>query len=364
MKVLDLPFVPPVQLPHEKKVEAKAPSASGAAGAATANVEGVSSGADEQVFKCIAATPEEIAAKKRQMGAAITNNLGPDQLDLPAPEDLKFKPGAPGKPHTPGKPRTGGTNGGSSPAVSTPKPTVKPKPTVTPKPTVKPKPITPTPTKPTAVPNTPSGVVSTAQNIVSQPQNLPPAPPSVAASVRNAFITASANNIISSPFTVGQQFTSNYFQNKFTAQSQMPGAPVQNADGTIGTVDPAATKEQKMEARLTGAEIKNEATANLFIFLNLGAEANAVQPSDQAPKDTDGRLKNLEASMDAIEEQMPELAKRFKLLYEPYEAAESSVAPTEESRMDNIEKRQEHINEMINLLKIVQNQRSQKTPGV
>ena len=68
--------------------------------------------------------------------------------------------------------------------------------------------------------------------------------------------------------------------------------------------------------------------------------------------------------MDAIEEQMPELAKRFKLLYEPYEAAESSGAPTDESRMDNIEKRQEHINEMIDLLKDVQNRKSQKKPGV
>nr|WP_153837569.1 MULTISPECIES: type III secretion effector protein [Pseudomonas] len=164
--------------------------------------------------------------------------------------------------------------------------------------------------------------------------------------------------MVASPFTVGNQFASSYFQSKLTAHSEMPGAPVVNADGTIGTVDPNATEAQKMDARLKGAEIKNEATSNLFIFLGLGADAKAVKPSDDAPTDTEGRLTNLEKTLNEIEKQMPELAERFGIVYKPYVAPESSEAPTEQSRMDNIEKRQAYIDKKVELLKIIQNQKA------
>ncbi|SDU65646.1 hypothetical protein SAMN05216475_5853 [Pseudomonas synxantha] len=206
--------------------------------------------------------------------------------------------------------------------------------------------------------------MSAAQSIANQPQSLPAAPPSVAASIRNAFITAGANNVVASPFTVGNQFASSYFQSKLEAQSEMPGAPVVNADGTIGTVDPNATEAQKMDARLKGAEIKNEATSNLFIFLALGSDAKGVQPSDDAPTDTEGRLSNLEKTLDEIEKQMPELAERFDILYKPYVTPESSEAPTEQSRMDNIEKRQAYIDEKVDLLKTIQEQKAKKKAGV
>lgn len=346
MKV-DLPFIPSTLLPQEKKVVANAPSTSGAAGTVidSSNVERDSNAANEKAFKYPLASPEEIAAKNRRADAAVANNLGagepgPNTAGALGAKGFKFKPKPKPKPRPP-KPST------------PPKPKPKPKPTPT-----------PTPPKPplTGAPNNPSATLNTAQSIVSRSQNLPPAPPTVAATVRDAFITAGVENMVSSPFTVGQQLTSSYFQSKSEAHNEMPGAEVQNADGTVGTVNPAATKEQKMEARLTGAEIKNEITSNLFIFLNLGAEANAVQPSDKAPTDTEGRLSNVEASLDAIETQMPELAGRFKVMYEPYEAAASSEAPTEESRMENIEKRQSHINETVELLKTIQSQKAQKKP--
>lgn len=119
-----------------------------------------------------------------------------------------------------------------------------------------------------------------------------------------------------------------------------------------------------MEARLTGAEIKNEATANLFIFLALGRDAIGVQPSDDAPTDTEGRLSNIEKTLDEIEKQMPELAERFDILYKPYVTPESSEAPTEQSRMDNIEKRQAYIDEKVDLLKTIQEQKAKKKLGV
>lgn len=160
------------------------------------------------------------------------------------------------------------------------------------------------------------------------------------------------------------QFASNYFQSKIAAHSEMPGAPVVNADGTTGTVDPKATPAQKMDARLTSAEIKAESTANLFIFLNVGPEAKAVQPSADAPTDTEGRLSNLEKTQDVIEKQMPELAERFDIVYKPYKTPASSEPPTEQSRMDNIENRQAYIKGKVELLKIIQEQKAKENSGI
>ncbi|RFD24446.1 type III secretion effector protein [Pseudomonas sp. GL93] len=139
-------------------------------------------------------------------------------------------------------------------------------------------------------------------------------------------------------------------QERIDAHSKMPGAEVNKPDGTKGTVDPAATPEQKMQARLTGAELNTETLTNTIILINEGPGAAAVGVSPNAPTDTQGRLTNLEKRMDAIEGHMPDIAKRYGLVYTPYVAPESSEAPTDTSRMENIEKRYAYMNKMIKKL--------------
>ena len=198
--------------------------------------------------------------------------------------------------------------------------------------------------------NGPSAAVGTGNDIAALPNAFPPASPPIVKTMRDTFLSSVVSNFVSSSFTVGQQLVSKGLAEKIDAQSKMPGAQVKNPDGTKGTVDPAATQEQKMQASLTGAEIKTETLTNSIIFINEGPDANAVEASPDAPKDTQGRLTNLEKRMDAIESQMQELAKRYGLIYTPYVAPDSSEAPTDESRMQTIEKRYAFMNIMINTL--------------
>ncbi|WP_057011460.1 hypothetical protein [Pseudomonas libanensis] len=168
--------------------------------------------------------------------------------------------------------------------------------------------------------------------------------------MRDTFLTSMVSNFVNSSFTVVQQLASKGLEERIDAQSKMPGAQVKKPDGTTGTVDPTATQEQKMQASLTSAEIKTETLTNNIIFINEGPDAKAVEASPDAPKDTQGRLTNLEKRMDAIESQMPGLAERYGLVYESYVASESSETPTNESRMQTIEKRYEFMNKMIKTL--------------
>ncbi|WP_232910253.1 type III secretion effector protein [Pseudomonas paralactis] len=249
------------------------------------------------------------------------------------------------------------------------KPRPKPKPpTPRPKPPI-PKPITPKPSplapkpakpmgpglKPAGGSNSPGAARNTANDIARLQQNnaFPPVSPSVAVMVRNALLTSGTSNLVNSGFTVGQHFVSKGLEERIDAQAKMPGAEVNKPDGTTDTVDSDATEEQKIQARLTGAEINTELLANEVIFINEGPDAKAVIASPDAPTDTHGRLINLEKRMDAIESQMPELAKRYGLIYTPYVAPESSEAPTDQSRMENVEKRYTSMKKMIKTLVVL-----------
>ena len=209
--------------------------------------------------------------------------------------------------------------------------------------------------KPAGGSNSPGAARNTANDIARLQQNnaFPPVSPSVAVMVRNALLTSGTSNLVNSGFTVGQHFVSKGLEERIDAQAKMPGAEVNKPDGTTDTVDSDATEEQKIQARLTGAEINTELLANEVIFINEGPDAKAVIASPDAPTDTHGRLINLEKRMDAIESQMPELAKRYGLIYTPYVAPESSEAPTDQSRMENVEKRYTSMKKMIKTLVVL-----------
>lgn len=316
MQIFDQPRVPLLTpLTQQKKTEIKSPSTSGSTGTeANSSNDKPDYSQNKGSAQYPQATPEELVSRSKRAA---------ERLGTPR---ISFKP----KP----KPK--------------PKPESKPKPKPAP-PAPKPK---PTPPKPAGGSNGPGAARNTGNDIVGLQQNnaFPPVSPSVAMTIRNALLTSGTSNLVNSGFTVGQHFVSKGLEERVAAQAEMPGAEVKKPDGTTGTVDPAATEEQKMQARLTGAEINTESLTNSIIFINEGPDAKAVVASPDAPTDTQGRLTNLEKRMDAIESQMPDIAKRYGLIYTPYEASESSEAPTDKARMENVEKRYAFMNKMIKTL--------------
>ncbi|PRA33237.1 type III secretion effector protein [Pseudomonas poae] len=134
------------------------------------------------------------------------------------------------------------------------------------------------------------------------------------------------------------------------AQAKMPGAEKVDASGAKTTVDPNATLQQKIEARLEKSEIDLEVMVNSILSINEGPDAPAVGKTADAPTDTSGRLANLEKNLDAVENQMKDIASRYELVYSPFIAPNSSESPTDESRTGVIEQRMTHMNKMLRRL--------------
>ncbi|KAF1011844.1 MAG: hypothetical protein GAK32_00582 [Pseudomonas fluorescens] len=176
----------------------------------------------------------------------------------------------------------------------------------------------------------------------------PPLSTQLAASARSSLINNGVGALINLPFSVGEHLASKALVDRIDAHSRMPGTQVRNPDGSTTTVDPSATEKQKLEARLEGAEINTETLVNTILSINEGPDAKAVGQSPNAPADASGRLSSLEKRMDAIEQQMQEIAKRYGLVYSPF--AGPSAALDEKSRMEVIEQRYKHMNTMIKKL--------------
>ncbi|WP_259740979.1 hypothetical protein [Pseudomonas poae] len=253
---------------------------------------------------------------------------------------------------------TRGLKGGglsrARPPVSTPpaKPPVASKPSavkqpvktsVTPKPPVLNKPVRPKGTK---------GALSDSNKLAGLHKNnaFPPLSTQLAASARSAFVNSAVGSLINIPFTVAQHLASQGILNRIEAQARMPGAEQVNSSGVKTTVDPGATQQQKTEARLENNEIKLELMVNSILSINEGPDAAAVSKGPGSPTDTNGRLASLEKTMDVVEAQMKDIAKRYGLVYDPYVAPDSSEAPTEKSRLDVIEQRLIHMNRMLKRL--------------
>lgn len=229
-----------------------------------------------------------------------------------------------------------------------------PKPTPpTPKPTPS-KPLKPTPPKPKTVggPNGANDAVNNSNSIsnLHNKKVLPPISSQLANSGRRSFLDQSVGTLIGLPFSVGQHIASQAINDRIDAQAKMPGAEKKDAGGVITTNDPAATEQQKLEARLENAEIKTEVMINTLLSINEGPDAKAVGKSPNAATDVDSRLNALEGRMSATENQMKEIAARYGLIYVPYVAPESSETPTAASRMEAVEKRYEHMNKMLKRL--------------
>ncbi|MGC6368573.1 hypothetical protein [Pseudomonas sp. K2I15] len=201
-------------------------------------------------------------------------------------------------------------------------------------------------------PNSPANAAHNTQTINELQRRgfFPPLPQGLAAVARNAIVEATLSGLVRLAFTPAQYAVSNAMEQRIKAQTEMPGAQKKNADGTKSTVDPSATDQQKMEARVEGAEINVELLANSIISINEGPDAPAVGKSPNAPTTTGERLDNLEKLLDAAEGPLEDIAKRYGQVYTRPAVADSSEPRTPESRMDRIEQRYAEMNKMLKRL--------------
>lgn len=213
-------------------------------------------------------------------------------------------------------------------------------------------PVVPKVQKPTGGSKGVQGAVNNSQSIgnLHNANAFTPLSSQLASSVRNSLLNSSVGTLIQLPFSVAEHVGSKAIVDRIDAQAVMPGAEKKNADGTVTTVDPSATQQQKLDARLEGAEIKTELMVNNILSINEGKNAKAVGKDPSAPTDTPSRLAALEKRMDAIEEQMKSIGERYGIVYKPYVALDSSQAPTDESRMKDIEGRYAYMNKMTKVL--------------
>lgn len=236
-----------------------------------------------------------------------------------------------------------------------------------PKPKPKPKPVMPPSSNPVTTHKLPSpapsaGRASGVANAANQARTastlpFPPIAASLASHARNSFVEAGVSTLIDLPFSVAEHVTSKAIADRIDAQSKMPGAEKKNVDGTKSTVDPSATEQQKIEARLEAVEIKTELMVNTILSINEGGGANAVGKPPAASTDINARLTGLEKRMDAVEAQMEGIGKRYGLIYTPYSKPESLEGSTDKSRITAIEQRYKHMNLMVkNLLSAKQNE--------
>lgn len=178
----------------------------------------------------------------------------------------------------------------------------------------------------------------------------PPISSELASSARRSFVTAGVSTLINIPFNVTEYMASKTITDRIDAHSRMPGAEITKPDGTKTTVDPSATEQQIMEARLESSEIKIELMVNDILSINEGPDAKAVGKAPGAPTDIKGRLSNTEKVMDVVENQMKDAAKRYGLIYAPFVVAGPAETCTDQDRMGNIENRYNHMNKMMKRL--------------
>lgn len=220
-----------------------------------------------------------------------------------------------------------------------------------------------TPQKLPGGPNSPGNAVHNSHTINNLQRRgyFPALPEGLGTIARNAIVEATLNGLIKLGFTAAQHVVSDVMEQRIKAQAEMPGAEKKNADGTKSTVNPSATEQQKIDARVEGAEINVELLANSIISINEGPDAPAVGKSPNAPTTTQERLDNLEKTLDAVEGPLEDIAKRYGQVYTRPSAADSSAPSTPQSRLDRIEQRYAEMNKMLKRLVAVKNAEAEDT---
>lgn len=175
--------------------------------------------------------------------------------------------------------------------------------------------------------------------------------------VRDAFVGASVNGLVSTPLSIGSYagsvWSGETIKGNFTANTPLlppahQPAPSQQVNGTVAAgTNPAEQDATIINLRLDNAETKFLYLANTTQLLVEGGEAKALKKSPDWPTETNERLTKMETLYDAAEKNMQAIAEQNDFVFKPYKEAAAAEPKTVASRLDALDKRNETANNFI-----------------
>lgn len=169
--------------------------------------------------------------------------------------------------------------------------------------------------------------------------------------VRDAFVGASINGLVSTPLSIGTYagsiWTGETIKGNFTATTPVlppvhQPAPSQQANGVaVAAAKPAEQDAAMINLRVDNAETKFLYLANTTQLLAEGGAANALEKSPNWPTETNERLANMEKLYDATEKNMQAIAEQNEFIFKPYKESVATEPKTVASRLDALDKRHE-----------------------
>lgn len=175
--------------------------------------------------------------------------------------------------------------------------------------------------------------------------------------VRDAFIGASVNGLVSTPLSIGTYagsvWTGETIKGNFTPNTPLlpPAhlpAPSQQANGVATTATNTGEQNAEMiKLRMDNTETKFLYLANTTQLLVEGGEAKALGKSPTWPTETNERLSNIEKLYDAEEKNMQAIATENDFVFKPYKGDAASEPKTVAARLDALDKRHEAANNFI-----------------
>lgn len=182
--------------------------------------------------------------------------------------------------------------------------------------------------------------------------------------VRDAFVNASVNGVVSTPLSIGAYagsvWSGETIKGSFSANTPLlppahQPAPSQQSYGgsKVETVDSKAQDDATIKLRLENAELKILFAGNTILAMLGGGDADAVEENPTRPIGTKARLDNLERLYGAAERSMRLVAEKNDFIFRPYKADTTSEPQSDEARLDILEKRYEEINSKIGFMNAV-----------
>lgn len=182
--------------------------------------------------------------------------------------------------------------------------------------------------------------------------------------VRDAFVNASVNGVVSTPLSIGTYagsvWSGETIKGSFSANTPLlppahQPAPSQQGNGgsKVEIVDNKAQDDATIKLRLENAELKILFAGNTILTMVGGGDADAVQENPTRPIGTKARLDNLERLYGAAERNMSLVAEKNDFIFRPYKADTTSEPQSDEARLDILEKRYEEINNKIGFMNAV-----------
>jgi len=181
--------------------------------------------------------------------------------------------------------------------------------------------------------------------------------PSLKTVVRDAFVNASVNGLVSTPLSIGAYagsvWSGESIKGSFSASTPLlpPAhlpAPSQLANGAVAAASSAGVDDvATTKLRLENSELKLLYATNTIQTLAEGGDAKALGKSPNWPTETNKRLDNLEKLYDAAEKNLSVIAAEFDFVFKPYKGDPTPGSQRVTDRLDALDKRNEAINKGI-----------------